>query len=48
MKKLILIVVLFLSACNIGQFEPKRERLYDKGREICASNPERCIHGIPW
>ncbi len=29
MKKMILLLLLFLSACEIGKFDPERKKLYE-------------------
>lgn len=49
MKKTILIMLLVLLAgCEVGKLDPKREKLYDMGNDICERDPSRCIHGVPW
>ena len=53
MKKILIALstILLLSACVAGDFEEKRERLHNMGKEdICQQNPQRCIKGtnIDW
>ena len=49
MNKFILILVLFLLAgCEVGKFTPERNKLYDHGKDICQTNPSRCINNYPW
>lgn len=49
MKKFaLLMVLLLLAACEVGKLEPKREKLYDMGSDICERDPSKCIHGVPW
>ncbi|MFI3241143.1 MAG: hypothetical protein R3Y43_01085 [Alphaproteobacteria bacterium] len=49
MKKMILVaMILLISGCVVGEFEPKREKLHSKGKNICQTNPERCFNGQPW
>ena len=47
-KAVILMVLLMLAACEVGKLEPKREKLYKMGNDICERDPSRCVHGIPW
>ena len=51
MKKIILMVILLtLGGCEVGKFDPKREKLHDlrNNNDICIQNPKRCIDGYPW
>ncbi len=50
MKKIfILFFILLLTACKVGEFSEKRNRLHDMNRtNICEKDPSRCINGVPW
>lgn len=55
MKKFILLVAIFtLFGCKsnvieVGDFEEKRQSLHERHNyEICETQPERCINGVPW
>lgn len=41
-------LLLLLAACEVGKLEPKREKLYNMGNDICEREPSRCVHGVPW
>lgn len=47
-KYLLLVVLLMLCACKVGEFAPGRHELYDQNRPDCARQPDRCIDGVPW
>lgn len=47
-KALMIAILLMLTACEIGKLEPKREKLYTVGDDICEREPSKCIHGVPW
>lgn len=44
----VLLVLLLLTACEVGKLDPKREKLYTIGNDICERDPSKCIHGVPW
>lgn len=49
MKKVFLFAVLLvLSSCQIGDFEPHRNQLHELNKTDCSKTPERCINGYPW
>lgn len=51
MKKFLmaLLLVMVVSGCTAGQFEEKRNRLHNMGREgICEQDASRCVDGVPW
>ena len=46
-----LFLILCVTACEAGNFEDKRNRLHNMGREgVCQQNTQRCIKGtnIDW
>jgi hypothetical protein len=45
---LILILVLFCSACVAGEFTPQRHAQHEYGHPDCKTNPEKCINGVAW
>lgn len=47
---LILLILLGLSACVVGEFEDNRNRMHEMNRDkdVCDKNPERCISGVSW
>ena len=53
MKQILMTIltILLVSSCVAGNFEEKRDRLHNMGKEnICQQNPQRCINGtnIDW
>ncbi|MBQ1612579.1 MAG: hypothetical protein II085_03800 [Alphaproteobacteria bacterium] len=49
-KFLVFISLLLLAGCVAGDFNEKRQRLYEMNsdKEICEKYPERCISGVSW
>lgn len=48
MKKIfVLLMLLSLAACEVGNFPKERMEMYQDQTD-CQKMPERCINGIPW
>lgn len=44
-----LLLTVICCGCTVGEFDEKRNRLHNMGREgVCEQDPSRCVDGVPW